>query len=101
VTLGLVVVVATLLWPGVLGQVLYGAEPGAAVLLFVLGAQWTLHQRYRRQVVFLPGFKRMKPGSSLGRAGSSSTPARPAAPVQRAGGEPSTVDGPPVAGGQG
>jgi hypothetical protein len=101
VALGIPVVVATLLWPGVLGQVLYGAGPGALVLLVVLGMQWGVQQRYRRQVVFLPGFKRSKPGSSQGRAGSSATPARPAAPGQRAGGEPSTVDGPPVAGGQG
>jgi hypothetical protein len=97
-TLVLVAVVAILLWPGVLGPVVYGVEPGALVLLVVLGAQWLLHQRYRRQVVFLPGFKRMKPSSSLVRAGSSAPPTRPA-PAQRPG-EPSTVDGPPVVGGQ-
>jgi hypothetical protein len=86
--LALALVLASLFWPGVLGPVLYGCEPGAAVLLVVLGVQWALQQRYRRQVVFLPGFARMKPGSSLVRGGSSPS-GRPR------GGEPSTVDAPP------
>jgi hypothetical protein len=84
---GLLVVLAALLWPGVLGPVLYGCEPAAAVLLFLLGIYWLLHQRYRRQLVFLPGFARAKSGSSLVRAGGSSPPPRPR-------GEPSTVDAP-------
>jgi hypothetical protein len=86
--LALAVVLAGLFWPGVIGPVLYGCAPGAVVLLLVLGVQWGLQQRYRRQVVFLPGFARMKPGSSLVRGGSSPS-ARPR------GGEPSTVDAPP------
>jgi hypothetical protein len=86
--LALAVVLASLFWPGVLGPVLYGCEPGALVLMLLLGLQWMLQQRYRRQVVFLPGFARMKPGSSLVRGGSSPSP-RPRA------GEPSTVDAPP------
>jgi hypothetical protein len=94
VTLGLLLVIAILLWPGVLGPVLYGAEPGGLVLLFVLVFEGMRHQRYRRRVVFLPGFKRMKPGSSLSRAGSSATSGRPSAPAPR--GEPSTVDSPPA-----
>jgi hypothetical protein len=86
--LALAVVLASLFWPGVLGPVLYGCEPGALVLLPLLGLQWWLQQRYRRQVVFLPGFTRMKPGSSLVRSGSSPS-GRPRT------GEPSTVDAPP------
>jgi len=78
--LGLGVVAAGVLWPAVLPTVLYGCQPGALVLAVLLGFQWMLQQRYRRQVVFLPGFKRLKPGSSLVRSG------RPR--------EPSTVDAP-------
>lgn len=83
--LGVAALLAGLFWPGVLGAVLYGCQPGALVLLPVLGVQWLMHQRYRRQVVFLPGFTRVKAGSSLGRGGS------------RPRGEPSTVDAAPPA----
>jgi hypothetical protein len=75
---------ATLVWPGVLAEVAYGCEPGAAVLLIVLAAQWVAHARYRRQVVFLPSFTRVKAGSSLVRG-----------TVSRPRGEPSTVDAMP------
>jgi hypothetical protein len=71
------------LWPDALPSVLYGCQPGVAVLAVLVGAQWLLHQRYRRQVVFLPGFKRLKPGSSLSRGSSHNRPR-----------EPSTVDAP-------
>jgi hypothetical protein len=63
-------------------DLLYGCEPGALALLLVFGVQWVLHQRYRRQVVFMPAFQRRKSGSSLVRTGSSNRPR----------GEPSTVD---------
>jgi hypothetical protein len=87
--IGLAAAGVGLFWPSVLASVLYGCEPGVAVLLLVLGLQWLLHQRYRRQVVFLPGFKRTKSGSALLR-GSSNRPRT---------GEPSTVDALPPAGG--
>ena len=45
-----------------------------------------LHQRYKRQLVFMPGFTRVKPGSSLLR-GSSVKRNR----------EPSTIDAPSAA----
>jgi hypothetical protein len=61
---------------------LYGALPGAAALALVLSVQWFLHQRYRRQVVFMPGFTRLKSNSSLLRSGPRA--------------EPSTVDAPPA-----
>jgi hypothetical protein len=83
--LGVVVAVAGLVWPDVLGAVAYGIQPGLLVLLLVLGVQWLVQQRYRRQLVFMPGFKRVKAGSSLLRSGSSNRPR----------GEPSTVDEPP------
>jgi hypothetical protein len=80
-----------LFWPSALGAVIYGCEPGLVVVLLVAAVQWALHQRYRRQLVFMPGFSRRKPGSSLtqprepGRTGSH-PPTRPR--------EPSTVDAP-------
>ncbi len=68
--LGLALVALALFLPAVLPAVLYGCEPGAVVLLVVLLCQWMLQERYRRQVVFMPGFKRLKPGSSLVRSGA-------------------------------
>jgi hypothetical protein len=52
--------------------------------------QWLLHERYRRQIVFLPSFSRSRAGSSLLRGG-----------VQRPHGEPSTVDAPRTGSGAG
>jgi hypothetical protein len=75
--------------PAVLSAIAYGCEPGAGVLIAALLVQWLVHERYRRQVVFLPSFSRSRSGSSLLRSGA----ARPAAP-----GEPSTVDVPRPAG---
>ena len=80
--LTVLVVACLLLWPGLLAMLLYGAQPGAVVLVLIM--QWLLHQRYRRQVVFMPGFTRVKAGSSLIR--SSSMQNRPR--------EPSTIDAP-------
>jgi hypothetical protein len=78
-------VAAVVVWPALFSAVVYGCEPGAAVLMVVLVIQWMLQRRYRRQLVFLPGFTRLKAGSVLTR-GSSNRPR-----------EPSTVDAPPVA----
>jgi hypothetical protein len=83
--LGVAALLVGLFWPGVLGAILYGCQPGVLVLLPVLGVQWLMQRRYRRQVVFLPGFTRLKAGSSLTR-GSSNRPR----------GEPSTVDASPA-----
>jgi hypothetical protein len=82
--LGLAIVVVGVAWPSVLPAFVYGSQPGLLVLALVLGVQWFLHRRYRRQVVFMPGFTRLKAGSSLVRTGSSHRP--------RA--EPSTIDAP-------
>ena len=35
------------------------------VLAAILLLQWLLHQRYRRQMLFMPGFTRMRKGSSI------------------------------------
>jgi hypothetical protein len=82
--LGVGALLAGLFWPGVLGAVLYGCQPGLLVLVPVLAVQWLMHQRYKRRVVFLPGFTRLK-GSTLIRGSG------------RPRGEPSTVDAQPPA----
>jgi hypothetical protein len=76
--------IASILGPSSVPAIVYGCEPGAVVLLVILGIQWVLHHRYRRQVVFLPSFTRLKPGSSLSRRDSNA----------RKGAQPSTVDAP-------
>jgi hypothetical protein len=86
ILLVLAVAAVGLLWPATLWAMIYGGEPGAIVLLAVIGWQWLLHQRYRRQLVFMPGFARLKTTSSVTRGSS----------VLRK--EPSTVDNPPGAG---
>lgn len=79
--------VVGLLWPGMLSALIYGSEPGALVLIAIIGWQWLLHQRYRRQLVFMPGFARLKATSSVTRGSS----------ILRNRTEPSTVDNPPGA----
>jgi hypothetical protein len=69
--------------PAALSAVGYGCEPGALVLAVAVAAQWTVHRRYRRQVILMPGFARLKPGSSLIRSNNNRTR------------DPSTIDEPP------
>jgi hypothetical protein len=76
-----------LLWPGLVPAVVYGCEPGALVLVVLVGIQWMLQETYRRRLVFMPGFTRLKSNSSLIRSGGSGT--------RR---EPSTIDAPVPAG---
>ena len=78
-----------LFWPGLLANILYGCEPGALVLLAAAGILLLLQRRYRRQVVFMPSFQRLKTGSSLVRSRNN--------PPRRV--EPSTVDTLPSPGG--
>ncbi len=84
--LTLAIALAVLFWPTTLWAVAYGCEPGLVVLLAVIGLQWLMHERYRRQIVFLPSFSRGRPGSSLVRKTAAKRPQN---------GEPSTVDAPP------
>jgi hypothetical protein len=89
--LSIVVVAAVLgmlFWPTLSGQIAYGCQPGAAVLLLVASVQWLLHERSRRQLVFLPSFSRGRPGSSLTRQEAA----------RAAHGEPPTVDAPRLSG---
>jgi hypothetical protein len=84
VLLGAGVVLAGVFWPSTLPVVVYGCEPGLLVLLLVACSLWWRQSRYRRQVVFMPGFTRVAPGSSVIRTTSGSS--------LRPRGEPSTVD---------
>lgn len=86
IALTLTFALGALFWPATVSAVAYGCEPGILVLLAVIGLQWLMHQRYRRQIVFLPSFSRGRSGSSLIRSNSSNRPQS---------GEPSTVDAPP------
>jgi hypothetical protein len=70
-------------WPFLLLAILYGAAPGLIVIFGVLMSQWLLHERYKRQLLFMPGFTRIKGGSSFIKANST----------QRAA-DPSTIDAP-------
>ena len=60
-----------LFWPDLLGLAAFGCEPALVILLVLLGVRWRLHHRYRRQLVFMPGFQQIKNGSSLSRKDGS------------------------------
>ncbi|MBI3409742.1 MAG: hypothetical protein HY040_15485 [Planctomycetes bacterium] len=60
--------------PGWVAPFAMGCQPGLLVLAVVLAANWMLRESYRRQVVFMPGFTRLKPGSSLIQGGSGKRP---------------------------
>src|SRR5208282_4455490 len=77
------ILLAVILWPSTLPIIIYGCEPGFVVMLLVLGFLWVRQRSYQRQVVFMPGFSRLSPGSSVIRTTGSSHRARI---------EPSTVD---------
>jgi hypothetical protein len=79
--LGLIALLVAVFCPGMASAIIYGCEPGLVVLVAILSVQWWVQQRYRRQVVFLPGFTRLKTGSSIIRTGIRSP-------------EPTTVDAP-------
>jgi hypothetical protein len=84
--LGLALLMAGLLWPATLPALVFGCEPGLLILLLLLGVQWLVQERYRRQVVFMPGFSRSSANSSH----SSGSGKRPR--------EVSTVDAPAPSG---
>jgi hypothetical protein len=75
-------VATSLVWPALIPVFVYGCQPGLVVLLVILAIQWMLQERYRRQVVFMPGFTRLKSNSSLIRSGAGRSR------------EPTTVDSP-------
>jgi hypothetical protein len=83
--LGALVVAIAVWWPQALPFVVYGSEPGLVILGLVFIYAWVRQRRYRRQVVFMPGFTHLKTGSSLVRNKGSERGRR----------EPSTVDAAP------
>jgi hypothetical protein len=56
------------------------------IIVVLVAVQWVVQQNYHRQVVFLPGFTRLKAGSLL---------TKPSSVLTR---EPSTVDAPTPSG---
>jgi hypothetical protein len=84
------VILLGVLAPEVLLVAAYGAQLGLLVMAVVLVVLWLLHQRWRRQVVLLPGFARLKVGSSLQRSSVLRQQQRPP--------QPSTVDAPKAPG---
>jgi hypothetical protein len=75
--LGLIALIGAVFWPGMTSVIIYGCEPGLVVVVALLSVQWWVQQRYRRRVVFLPGFTRLKTGSSIIRTGASARPPEP------------------------
>src|SRR5207247_817737 len=72
-------------WPRPAAHAWSASQPGIVIFVCVLAVRWGLQQRYRRRVLFLPGFARAQPnGSSVQRAGTN--------PRSRV--EPSTIDVP-------
>jgi hypothetical protein len=78
------VMVGLFLYPTPAAAIVYGCLPGALVVLLVIVFHLVLQERQRRQLVFLPSFRRGG-GSSLNRPSKGSAPRH---------GEPSTVDAP-------
>jgi hypothetical protein len=78
-TAGAAVVAVGILTPGLLPPLVYGCEPALAIVALLGLVQATMQVHYRWRVKFMPGFARLKSGSSL---------VRPAEPAR----EPSTVD---------
>ncbi len=87
VTVGVVGIgaaVFAVMCPAAVAPVLFGMQPGAVLLIVCIGVHLLLQEKYRRQLVFLPGFTRVKPTSTMMRTGSGQRPR-----------EASTVDAPP------
>jgi hypothetical protein len=85
--LGTGVLAGGLLWPGLIPALVFGCEPGALVLIVLVGIQWMLQKTYRRRLVFMPGFNRRKANSSLIRAANNNRQEAPTidAPTAAAG----------------
>jgi hypothetical protein len=77
------VAAAAVVWPRLATHLFAASQPGVAVFVAVLAVRWALHQRYRRRVLFLPGFTRAQPNGSSGHRAPISVRSRI---------EPSTID---------
>jgi hypothetical protein len=83
----LTAVSAAITWPSAVPFVVVGLEPALIVIAVLLAVHWIVHERYRRQVVFIPGFSRTHANSSVVHAGAK--------PKTR---DLSTIDSPQTAG---
>jgi hypothetical protein len=92
--LALAVVAAGFTWPAVFPVVLYGCEPGLAVLGLLVAVQWLLQRRYRRQVVFMPGFTRGRGSAALSRGSSANQRPREISTVDAPAGPGSSISRP-------
>jgi hypothetical protein len=72
--LAVLVLVLALFCPAVVAPILFGLQPGVVLLLVFVGIHWFMHERYRRKLIFLPGFAQAKPGSTMVRNDSATRP---------------------------
>jgi hypothetical protein len=79
-----VVAAFAVLCPAACAPVLFGMQPGVVLLIVFIGMHLLMQERYRRQLVFLPGFTRAKQSSTIVRSNAAKRPR-----------EASTVDAPP------
>jgi len=61
-------------WPAALAPVVFGLQPGVALFVVFAVGHWLVQAQYRRQLVFMSGFSRAKPGSTMVRADSAKRP---------------------------
>lgn len=77
-----------LFFPFLAASILFGIQPGLAVLLVGCLLQWLVQERVRRRLVTLPSFQKSRGDSSPGPTGATQSS------INRRRSEPSTVDGP-------
>jgi hypothetical protein len=93
--LALLAAAVGVLRPGVLGQVLYGCQPGVIVLLGVGIVQWLVIRRRRRRLLFLPSFRREPRRSTFpGEPLPDSTGSWPRSPSHQGNGSQANGSGP-------
>lgn len=73
-------------FPGFIPALLFGIQPGVVVVGLFAGFHWVMQERYRRHLLFLPGFSRGKQGSTMSRPNTAKRPR-----------EASTLDAPAAA----
>ena len=81
--LGVGMLTAAVLCPAVVPPLVFGLQPGLVLFVVFVGIHWIWQERYRRQLVFMPGFTRAKPHSTMVRSNAAKRPR-----------EESTIDAP-------
>ncbi len=72
--LGLSALVVGIVCPALLPPLAFGLQPGVVLFAAFIGVHWLIQERYRRQLVFMPGFVRPKIGSTMMRSNSAQRP---------------------------